>query len=58
MSLPGSLFSFLFFPYFLLALGLHCCIRAFSQCGQHGYSLTVAHGLLIAMTSLAVEHRL
>ena len=34
MSLPGFLFSFLFFPYFLLALGLHCSLRAFSSRGQ------------------------
>ena len=25
--------------FFLAALGRHCCVRAFSSCGEWGYSL-------------------
>ena len=30
---------YLFIYLFLAALGLHCCARAFSSCGERGYSL-------------------
>ena len=46
-------------------LGLCCCTRAFSSCGEwgllfvavHGLLIEV-HGLLIAVTSLVAEHGL
>ena len=38
------------FFFFLSALGLHCCMWAFSSWGEWG--------LLIAMASLVAEHRL
>ena len=41
---------------FLVALGLHCCVQAFSSCGE--LLFTAVHGLLTAMASLVVEHRL
>ena len=37
---------------FLAALGLRCCVRSFSSCGERGLLFVVVHGLLIAVTSL------
>ena len=42
--------NFYSFIYFLAALGLCCCARAFSSCSERG--------LLIVVASLIVEHRL
>ena len=47
-----------FFFFFLAALGLHCCVRAFSSCGEQGLLFIVVCGLLTAVASLVVEHRL
>ena len=41
---------------FLAALGLPCCARAFSSCGEQGLLFVAVHGLLIAVASLAAEH--
>ena len=52
---------FFFFQYiylFLAALGLHCCMGAFSSCGKRGLLFVAVHRLLIAVASLVVEHRL
>ena len=62
----SSFFSFLFFKnkfiyfiyLFLAALGLHCCARAFSSCGEPGILFVVVRRLLIAVASLVVEHEL
>ena len=43
---------------FFAALGLCCCARAFSSCGEQGLLFIVVHGLLIAVVSLVVEHGL
>ena len=43
---------------FLAALGLRCCRRAFSSCGQWGLLFVVVCGLLIAVASLVAEHGL
>ena len=51
------LFFFLFFLY-LAALGLRCCTRAFSSCGEQGLLFVVVCGLLIAVASLVAEHGL
>ena len=46
------------FIYLLLAvLGLHCCMRAFSSCGEQGLLFVAVHRLLAAVASL-VEHGL
>ena len=51
--------KFIYFIYlFLAALGLCCCVRAFSSCSEQGLLLAVVHGLLIAVASLLAEHRL
>ena len=43
----------------LAALGLHCCVWAFSGCGTWWTLVfTVVRGLLIAVASLVAEHRL
>ena len=43
---------------FLAALGLHCCMRAFSSCGERGLLFVGVRGLLIAVASLVAEHGL
>ena len=48
----------LFIYLFLAALGLRCCVRASSSCGERELLFTAGRGLLIAVASLAVEHRL
>ena len=39
-------------------LGLCCCTRAFLELLSEGYSVVVVCGILIAVASLVVEHRL
>ena len=48
----------LFIYLFLAALGFCCCTRAFSSCGERGLLFVAVRGLLMAVASLAVEHRL
>ena len=48
----------LFVYLFMAALGLRCCAWAFSICGERGLPFIVVRGLLIAVASLVVEHRL
>ena len=61
---PGNLFffflnKFIYFIYlFLAALGLCCCVRAFSSCGERGLLFVAVHRLLIAVASLVAEHGL
>ena len=43
---------------FLAALGLHCCMWAFSRYGERGLLFLVVRGLLIAVASLVVNHGL
>ena len=51
--------KFIYFIYlFLAALGLHCCTRAFSSCGERELLFVVVCGLLIVVASLVVEHQL
>ena len=40
------------------ALGLRCCMQAFSSCGERGLLLVAVCGLLIAVASLVVEQSL
>ena len=46
------------FLKFLVVLGLRCCARAFSGCGERGLLFIVVRGLLIAVASLVAEHGL
>ena len=50
--------NFFFFSLVLAVLGLCCCARAFSSCGEWGLLFVVVCGLLIAVASLVVEHGL
>ena len=52
----GFFVCFLFI--FLAALGLHCCVQAFSSCSERRLLFVAVHGLLIAMASLVAEHGL
>ena len=56
-SLKSLRFAFKKFIYSLWAvMGLHCCLRAFSSCGQQGLLLVMVHGLPLAVASLVAEH--
>ena len=46
------------FILFLDALGLCCCVQAFSSCGEQELLFVAVRRLLIAVASLVVEHRL
>ena len=48
----------LFYLLFLAALGLRCCGRAFSSCGEQGLLFVAVSRLLIVVASLVVEHGL
>ena len=49
----------MYFIYlFLAALGLHCCTRAFSSCGERGLLFVVVRRLLTVVVSLVAEHGL
>ena len=51
-------YQFIFiYLLFLAVLGLRCCTRAFSSCGERGLLFAV-YGLLIAVASLVAEHGL
>ena len=53
------IFKFIYFIYlFLAALGLRCCARAFSSCGEWGLLFVAVRGLLTAVASLVAEHGL
>ena len=49
---------YLFIYLFLAALGLRCCMRAFSSCGERGLLFLAVRGILIAVASLVAEHGL
>ena len=55
---PFFFFLIYLFIYLLAVLGLRCCVRAFSGCGERGLLFVVMRGLLIAVASLFVEHGL
>ena len=41
-------YKFIYFIYlFLATLGLHCCVRAFSSCGEWGLLFIAVRGLLL-----------
>ena len=46
----------LFIYLFLVVLGLRCCTRAFSSCGEWGLLFVAVRGLLLVVASLVVEH--
>ena len=46
------------FFFFMAVLGLCCCTRAFSSCGESGLLFVEVQGLLIVVASLVVEHKL
>ena len=52
------IYLFNLFILFLAALGLCCCARTFSSCGEQGLLFVVVHGLLIVVVSFVAEHGL
>ena len=53
-----NIYLFILSILFLAALGLCCCTRAFSSCGERGLLFVVVHRLLIVVASLVAEHGL
>ena len=49
-----NLFIYLFIN-FVAGLGLHCCARVSSSCGEWGLLFVAARRLLIAVVSLVAE---
>ena len=50
-------YAFIYLAFwFLAALGLCCCVWAFSSCGEQGLLFIAVRGLLIAVDSLVAEH--
>ena len=58
MTMSGDFFFFNLFYLFLAALGLPCCMWAFSSCIEWGLLFVEVHGLLIVVASLVAEHGL
>ena len=53
------IYLFIYLIYLFMALlGLRCCARAFSSCGERGLLFVAVRGLLIAVASLVAEHGL
>ena len=48
-------FFLIYLFYFLSALGLCCCMQAFSSCGQRELLFIAVHGLLTEVASLVAE---
>ena len=55
LQVPGPYPRPTFF-FFLAALSLCCCMRAFSSCSEWGLLFVAVQGLLIAVASLVAEH--
>ena len=53
---PQSVF-FLFLFFVLATLGLCCCARAFSSCGERGLLFVAVHRLLIVVASICCGAR-
>ena len=54
----GGVTLLFIYLFFLAALGLRCCVWAFSSCCERGLLFVVVRGLLIVVASLAAEHGL
>ena len=58
-SFPSArLVAVIFLFFFWAALGLRCCARAFSSCGEQWLLFVAVRGLLVAVASLVAEHGL
>ena len=57
-QVPLFYFIYLLFNLSLVALGLRCCVRAFSSCSEQGLLFVVVHRHLIAVAFLVAEHGL
>ena len=57
-TLPHLVLAYSFYFFTFGHVGLRCCVRPFSSCGQRGLLFVAVLGLLIAVASLVAEHRL
>ena len=46
------LYIYMYFFFGCVALGLRCCVRAFSSCGEQGLLFITVHRLLVAVASV------
>ena len=51
-----EIYYFLKINLFLAVLGLCCCVRPFSSCGERGLLFIAVRGLLIVVAPLVAEH--
>ena len=51
-----TLLKNIFIYLFSTGLGLHCCVWAFSSCGEWGLLSAAESGLLIVVASVIAEH--
>ena len=64
LKMTQALYAFFFFLFnkfiylFLAALGLRCCMQAFSSCSKRGLLFVAVCVLFIAVASLVEEHGL
>ena len=58
LHLLGSNAQFFCLFVCLAVLCLHCCVQAFSSCGERGLLFVAVRRLLIAVASLVTEHKL
>ena len=59
LSKVNNLYNHTFFYLFLAVLGLRCCARAFSSCGERGLLfIAVRRLLIVVVASLVVEQEL
>ena len=49
---------FFFFFFLVVALGLRCCVQAFSSCGEWGLLFVVMHRPLIMVIYFIADHGL
>ena len=52
---PLRVYFLIFIYLFLAALGLGCCVRGFSSCGERWLLFVAVRRLLIAVASLVAE---
>ena len=58
LALFSESLIYLLIYLFLASLGLRCCTRAFSRCGERGLLFVSVRGLLIVVASLVAEYGL
>ena len=58
LKILSYVFKNLFIYLFMAALGLHCCVRAFSSCSEWELLIIAVRRLLTVVASLVAGHGL